>query len=115
MSFFKSEIVASEISYINSLQEKLYDNMSKFFKMNREDRLKHVNLLQELLEKQKVLYTRMCLSDDPEAKKMKMNISESAFKMGLPEGVDINVIFTNMNKLIQEMKDQVSKPEVDTL
>jgi len=111
MSFFDSEVVRSEIAYINELQEKLYENMFKFFKMDREGKLEHVNVLQDLLEKQKVLYTRLSLSDDPEAKKMKENISKSAMMMGLPEGMDMNIIFSNMEKLIQQMKDQVNKIE----
>jgi len=111
MSFFDSEVVRSEIAHINELQEKLYDNMFKFFKMDREGKLEHVNVLQDLLEKQKVLYTRLSLSDDPEAKKMKENISKSAMMMGLPEGMDMNIIFSNMEKLIQQMKDQVNKTE----
>jgi len=111
MSFFDSEVVRSEIAHINELQEKLYENMFKFFKMDREGKLEHVNVLQDLLEKQKVLYTRLSLSDDPEAKKMKENISKSAMMMGLPEGMDMNIIFSNMEKLIQQMKDQVNKIE----
>jgi hypothetical protein len=111
MSFFDSEVVRSEIAHINELQEKLYENMFKFFKMDREGKLEHVNVLQDLLEKQKVLYTRLSLSDDPEAKKMKENISKSAMMMGLPEGMDMNIIFSNMEKLIQQMKDQVNKTE----
>jgi hypothetical protein len=111
MSFFDSEVVRSEIAHINELQEKLYENMFKFFKMDREGKLEHVNVLQDLLEKQKVLYTRLSLSDDPEAKKMKENISKSAMMMGLPEGMDMNIIFSNMEKLIQQMKDQVNKSE----
>lgn len=111
MSFFDSEVVRSEIAHINELQEELYNNMFKFFKMDRQGKLDHVDLLQNLLEKQKVLYTRLSLSDDPEAKKMKENISKSAMMMGLPEGMDMNIIFSNMEKLIQQMKDQVNKTE----
>lgn len=111
MSFFDSEVVRSEIAHINELQEKLYENMFKFFTMDRDGKLKHVDVLQELLEKQKVLYTRLSLSDDPEAKKMKENISKSATMMGLPEGMDMNIIFSNMEKLIEQMKEQVNKTE----
>jgi hypothetical protein len=42
---------------------------------------------------------------------MKENISKSAMAMGLPEGMDMNIIFSNMEKLIQQMKDQVNKTE----
>jgi hypothetical protein len=39
--------------------------------MSREEKLSHVDMLEKLLDKQKVLYTRLSLSDDPEAKQMK--------------------------------------------
>jgi hypothetical protein len=79
--------------------------------MDDKGKMEHVNLLQRLLDKQKILYTRLSLSDDPEAKKMKENISKSAMMMGLPEGIDMNIIFSNMEKLIQKMKDQVNKTD----
>lgn len=112
MSFFDSEFVRSEIVHINELQEKLYNNMFKFYQMDKADKLEHVDLLKNLLEKQKLLYTRLSLSDDPEAKKMKENITKSAAMMGMPPDLDMNIIFTNMEKLIEHMKEQVEKKEV---
>jgi hypothetical protein len=44
-----------------------------------------LNFLEKLLEKQKVLYTRLSLSDDPEAIQMKERILLSLHQMmGLP-------------------------------
>lgn len=111
MSFFDSDLVRSEIAHINELQEKLYNSMFKFYQMDKQGKLEHVDLLYNLLEKQKVLYTRLSLSEDSEAKKMKENISKSATMMGLPEGMDMNIIFSNMEKLIEQMKEQVNKTE----
>jgi hypothetical protein len=42
---------------------------------------------------------------------MKENISKSAVMMGLPANVDMNVIFTNMQTLIEKMKEQIGKFE----
>ena len=78
MSFFESEVVRAEMAEISEMQEEIYHNVFKFFKMTKEDKIKHVDLLQKLLNKQQVLYTRLSLSDDPEAKSMKQKISESA-------------------------------------
>ena len=75
--------------------------------MGKEEKLKHVELICTLLEKQKILYTRLTLSDDPAAKQMKDNIMESAKMMGLPSDVDMTVVFSNMEKLIHQMKKQV--------
>ena len=87
MSFFKSEVVRAEMAEISELQEDIYKNVFKFSTMSKEEKLNHVKILERLLERQKVLYTRLSLSDDPEAVVMKERISESASMMGLPPNV----------------------------
>lgn len=109
MTFFDSEVVRAEIAEISELQEEIYENVFRFSHMNNQEKIEHVNLLQRLLNKQQILYTRLSLSDDPEAKKMKEKIMESASMMGLPENTDMNVIFNNMSKLIDMMRDQIDK------
>tara|TARA_Y100000052_G_scaffold10325_1_gene10186 strand:- start:245 stop:589 length:345 start_codon:yes stop_codon:yes gene_type:complete len=107
MSFFDSEVVRAEMTEIQELQEEVYSNVFKFPSMNKEEKKFHVALLEKLLDKQKVLYTRLSLSDDPEAKMMKSRIVESATMMGLPKDVDISVIFSNMGKMLDAMKQQI--------
>lgn len=109
MSFFDSEVVRAEMAEISELQDEVYQNVFKFPSMNDGDKIHHINLLQRLLEKQKVLYTRLSLSDDPEAKEMKKKIIESATLMGLPSGVDMNIVFGNMGRLIDLMKSQLDE------
>lgn len=113
MSFFDSEVVRAEMTEIQELQEDIYRNVFTFPTMNREEKLFHVQMLERLLDKQRVLYTRMSLSDDPEAKEMKDRILDSAKSMGLPPNVDMNVIFSNMSKMIDIMKDQIDKAGSD--
>lgn len=109
MSFFNSEIVRAEMAQIAELQEKIYLRVFDFYKMQKNEKIEHVNDLQELLNKQKILYTRVSLSDDPEAKQMKTKIAESASLMGLPNNLDMNIIFDNMNRLIDAMREQIDK------
>ena len=113
MSFFKSDVVRAEIAEINELQEDIYKNVFKFPTMTKEEKLEHVKLLEKLLDKQKVLYTRLSLSDDPEAKLMKKNIIDSATLMGLPKDVDMSVIFNNMSQMLEVMKQQIDKTGSD--
>lgn len=113
MSFFDSEVVRAEMAEISELQEEIYGSVFKFPTMSKEDKIKHVDILEKLLNKQQILYTRLSLSDDPEAQEMKQRISESAQLMGLPPGVDMNVIFGNMSKMLQVMKDQIDKTGSD--
>ena len=109
MSFFDSEVVRAEMAEIAELQEEVYENVFKFPRMSKEDQKYHVSILERLLDKQRVLYTRLSLSDDPEAKKMKREVEEGARKMGLPSNVDLNILFANMNNMVEMMKNQIDK------
>jgi hypothetical protein len=113
MSFFKSEVVRAEMAEISELQEDVYRNVIKFSTMSKEEKLNHVKVLEKLLEKQKVLYTRLSLSDDPEAVEMKERITQSATMMGLPQNVDMNIILNNMSKMLEVMKQQIDKTGSD--
>ena len=113
MSFFRSEVVRAEMTEISEMQEEVYSNIFKFPTMTKEERLNHIDLLERLVEKQKVLYTRMSLSDDPEAKKMKDRIVQSAMMMGMPSGTDMNIILNNMSQMLEVMKQQIDKTGSD--
>ena len=113
MSFFRSEVVRAEMTEIAELQEQIYGNIFKFSTMTKQEKLEHVEILETLLDKQKVLYTRMSLSDDPEAKEMKERIVNSAIMMGMPSGTDMNIILNNMSKMLDLMKEQIDKTGYD--
>ena len=109
MSFFSSDIVRAEMTEISELQDEIYGSVFSFPTMTKEEKIRHVDLLDKLLSKQQILYTRLSLSEDPEAQKMKEKISSSAAMMGLSPGVDMNVIFNNMSKMLEVMKQQIDK------
>jgi hypothetical protein len=109
VSFFKSDIVRAEMTEISILQDDIYRNIFTFSSMNNEEKIFHISLLEKLLNKQKILYTRLSLSDDPEAIEMKNKVIESAQLMGMPPNVDVNVIFNTMSKLIEVMKEQLDR------
>mgnify|MGYP003153992854 CR=1 FL=1 len=113
MSFFDSEVVRAEMTEISELQDDVYRNVFNFPKMSSEEKLFHVGLLERLIEKQRVLYTRLSLSDDPDAIKMKQNIVDSATMMGLPPNTDMNMIFKNMGKTLDVMKKEIDKDGKD--
>jgi len=105
--FFNSDVVRAEMAEIQELQEEVYTNVFKFPTMSKEDQLYHVEILERLCEKQRVMYTRLSLSDDPEAKEMKKNILAGASQMGLPQNVDINVLFSQMGQMVEMMRNQL--------
>ena len=107
MTFFQSDVVRAELAEIQELQEEVYGALFKFQSMPKEDKQYHVDCLERLIEKQKILYTRLSLSDDPTAKQMKENIMKGAADMGLPQNVDMNLVFDDIYKMVDIMKKQI--------
>ena len=107
MSFFNSDIVRSEMAEIQELQEEIYEQVMKFPYMNNADKAYHIELLEKLIDKQKIMYARLSLSEDPEAKRMKKEITESAAMMGLPQNMDMNILFSQMDKMVGAMREQL--------
>ena len=105
--FFKSDIIQEELTEINQLQEEIYGSLLSFGMMDRETKLEHVEKLQTLLEKQRVMYTRLSLSEDPEAVEMKENLRKSVALMGFPPETDMQVLFESMNATIKSLKDYI--------
>lgn len=103
-SFFDSDIIQDELKEINKLQEKIYGSILTFGMMDRETKLEHIEKLELLLEKQRVMYTRLSLSDDPKAVEMKENLRKSVALMGFPPETDMQVLFTSMTKTIESLK-----------
>ena len=107
MRFFESEIVREELSEINKLQTSIYGKMFGFGFLSPTDQKEHVEKLESLLEKQKCMWTRLSLSDDPEAKDMKNQLRKSLEGMGFPEGTDMPSIFNAMDETIGKLKKSV--------
>jgi hypothetical protein len=58
----------------------------------------------KLLEKQRIMYTRLSLSDDPQAIEMKENLRKSVALMGFPPETDMSILFSSMTKTIESLK-----------
>ena len=106
--FFNSEIIQEELTKINNLQESLYSDAASFGMMDTEEKLEHIDMMIELLEKQRVMYARLSLSDDPAAVEMKENLKKSVVLMGFPPGTDMNVLFSTMEQTVQSLKDYIN-------
>jgi len=103
-NFFDSDIIREELKEINKLQEQIYGSILTFGMMSREDKLEHIDKLTLLLEKQRVMYTRLSLSDDNQAIEMKENLKKSIAIMGFSPETDMHVIFNSMFKTIESLK-----------
>ena len=107
--FFESDVIRAEMAEIQELQEEVYTNVFKFPTMSKEDQRYHIEVLERLCEKQRVMYTRLSLSDDPAAKQMKANIVEGAKQMGLPGNVDMQLLFSQMGQMVEMMRSQLDR------
>ena len=105
--FFKSELVREELKEIHELQNEIYNSGFSFSDMDRDERIEHIENLTTLLDMQKVMYTRLSLSDDPAAKKMKSELEKSVLMLGFPKGTDISVLFSGMSNTIEALKSQI--------
>ena len=105
--FFKSDIIQEELEEINNLQEQIYGSILSFGAMSNETKKEHVEKLQTLLEKQRIMYTRLSLSDDPKAVEMKENLCKSVALMGFPPDTDMSVLFDSMNATIKSLKQYI--------
>jgi len=107
--FFTSEIVRQEVDEVVKLQEEIYYKLPNFSSLQTSDRIKIVDLLEQLLEKQKILYTRISLSDDPAAKDMKNTFNEQKEMLGIPKSVSAYQVFENMKTVITQYKKQIDR------
>ena len=105
--FFQSEIVQDELNEINELQQEIYGKIMNITNLSNEDKVEHIEKLKVLLDKQRVMYTRLALSDDPEAKKLKKQLEDSVQLMGFPAGTDIQVLFDGMKQTIDNLSQRI--------
>ena len=107
--FFVSDFVQDEMETINEMQEEIYAQVFKFPELPLEEQVEHLEMLDELLDKQQVLYTRMKLSDDPRAKEIADNVRQSAVVMGFPKDIDCNVLFENMRVTLDKVRKGIDR------
>jgi len=106
-SFFDSEIVQEEMKEIHELQSIVYNTSQDYASLPREEKIEHIENLTELLDMQRVMYTRLALSDDSNAKKMKAELEKSVILLGFPAGTDISVLFSGMSQTIESLRQGI--------
>ncbi len=105
--FFESEIVQEELNEIHRMQEEIYGQIMDLPSLDHEERMEHIENLCELLEKQRIMYARISLSDDPAALDLKKQLQQSVQMLGFPAGTDVNLLFDSMKQTIENLKQQV--------
>jgi len=104
--FFENDNVKEEMKNIYDLQKDLYSVILKFPYMSPDAKWEHIETLKELLEKQQIMWTRISLSDDPEAITMKNKLKDQTEMLGFGT-TDMTTIFKNMKDTLDKMQSQL--------
>ncbi|AOV58744.1 DUF1825 domain-containing protein [Synechococcus phage S-CAM3] len=104
--FFTSEMVQGDLQELAKMQEYCMKSMVVFPALSPEKKMEYFNVLQEMIEKQKVFYARLKLSgpDNQEAQDMADSIKQAAMMYGASEHEDANVIFDDLISKVEMMK-----------
>jgi hypothetical protein len=104
MSFFNSEIIQSELKQIQQLQENIASNVFRVVYMNSSEKNAFLDKMERLLELQKIMVTRLRLSESPEAKQFEEEVTRNAQKLGYGPDITLNEILNNMSGFIEKLR-----------
>ena len=102
--FFRSEQVRAALAELAEIQDDLAHTMSNPRILSDDEKKDYVRKLKLFLEKQKLFFFRVSLSDDPEAIQVKDHILETAKMFGFNE-------MTGMDKFFQQLDETIKKVE----
>ena len=102
--FFDSDVVQDSLEEIQELQNSIQDAMMKYNFLNFWQQKEKLEELEELLEKQQLMYVRMKLSDDPNAKDIVKKMQMSLKDMGMPKSMTVEQMFEQMKLTISNLR-----------
>ncbi len=106
-NFFQSEMVRGDLQEMAELQRFCFQSAHAFPVLSDKKKMEYFNVLEELLEKQKIFNARLSLSDDPEAKEMVESMKVAAVMLGGDANLSIGEIFDDLLMKVANMKDQL--------
>ena len=105
--FFRSELVRGDIQEMSELQQFCMRSMVAFPVLSPEKKLEYFNVMETLIEKQKIFYARLKLSDDPEAIEMAESMRDAIIMMGASPDANISAMFDNLLDKVKMMKQKL--------
>jgi len=106
--FFKSDQVQNTIMELTALQQQLATEMPYLPLMDPDQKRDHLKTLKTFLEKQKLFFFRISLSDDEEAIEMREKLIEASKLFGVDNEIDsMDAFFAKLNKTIQEIESSI--------
>ena len=108
-NFFQSELVRGDIQEMAALQEFCFRSVTNLALLDKERKMEYFEALRKLLEKQKIFYTRIQLSDDPEAKAVAANMKNAVVMLGGDPNLNVMDMFDDLLKKIETFEEVVDK------
>jgi hypothetical protein len=109
--FFKSELVRGDIQDMADLQQFCVRSMVTFPVLPKEKKMLYFEALETLIEKQKIFYARLKLSDDPDAQEMAESMKDAAVMLGASPSDDIYHMFDEFLGRVAAMKEKLEAEE----
>jgi len=108
--FFKSDQVQSTIVELTSLQQQLVTEMPYLPMMKPEQKKEHLRTLKSFLEKQKLFFFRISLSNDKEALEMKNRLMEATKMFGVNDEMNnMDAFFAKLDDTIKDLEESIDK------
>lgn len=111
MTFFKSEMVRGDLQEIMELQKYCVMASNSFPVLSYTKKLEYFDVLETLIEKQKIFNTRVSLSDDPEAIDMCETLREAATMFGGDGTLSMNEMFDQLIVKVDKMRQHLIETE----
>ena len=109
-TFFKSDQVQQNLHDIFQTYQEVAAVTTMLPKMNKEEKIEHIDKCKQLIDKQKTFYMRLCLAagEDPEASDMKMRINALSQAFGYTD------LAACMDAMVVTL-DKAAERELDSL
>lgn len=105
--FFQSELVRGDIQEMVELQQFCFRSAMNFMLLDYDRKQQYFEALERLIEKQKVFYARIELSDDPEAKSVADNMQNCVVMLGGNPKLGISEMFEELLQKIDGFVEQL--------
>jgi hypothetical protein len=113
MSFFQSELVRGDIQEMVELQQFCFRSAMNFVLLDHDRKLEYFDALEKLIEKQKVFYYRIKLSDDPEAVSVRETMQQGVIMLGATPGTPIETMFDELIDKVHVMRTKLESGTAD--
>ena len=106
--FFNSDVVRDTVVELSEMQHKIVMQMQTMHIMTSDQRKSHLQEMKAFLEKQKLFFFRISLSDDKEAIEMKERLMDASKLFGIHDEVNsMESFFHKLDETIKELEESI--------